>query len=185
MYEFKKFFAALETETGDLKDFVMLSLLTGARKSNVLAMRWADIDLRAAVWVIPGSVTKNGQTQAVPLTIAEMEILQRRWKVRKRQVHKSEYVFPGEGSKGHLVDPKKAWKSLLKRAEIEDLHLHDLRRSMASWMANAGANVALIQSAMNHRDLKTTLAVYTHTVKDAEREARSKAHQLMLNQRKA
>ena len=47
-------------------------------------------------------------------------------------------------------------------------------------MANSGANVALIQSAMNHKDLKTTLTVYTHSVKDAERLAREKAHQLML-----
>lgn len=51
---------------------------------------------------------------------------------------------------------------------------------MASWMANSGANVALIQSAMNHKDLKTTLTIYAHTVKDAERDARQKAHALML-----
>jgi integrase len=184
MHEFKKFFEALEDEQDDIRDFIMISLLTGARKSNVLSMRWADIDRKGGMWVIPGTETKNRQVHAIPLTASELEILERRWQARKKNELRNEFVFPGTGSTGHLVEPKRAWKSLLKRAGIEDLHVHDLRRSMASWMANAGANVALIQSALNHKDIKTTLAVYTHTVKDAERSAREKAHELMLKHRK-
>jgi integrase len=184
MHEFKKFFEALEDEQDDIRDFIMISLLTGARKSNVLSMRWADIDRKGGMWVIPGTETKNRQVHSIPLTASELEILERRWQERKKNELRNEFVFPGTGSTGHLVEPKRAWKSLLKRAGIEDLHLHDLRRSMASWMANAGANVALIQSALNHKDIKTTLAVYTHTVKDAERSAREKAHELMLKHRK-
>lgn len=56
---------------------------------------------------------------------------------------------------------------------------------MASWMANAGANVAFIQSALNHKDIKTTLNVYVHTVQAAERNERTKAHLLMLKHAKA
>jgi len=103
--------------------------------------------------------------------------LQKRCEVFSYTTH---YVFFGEGKTGHLVEPKRQWKNILAKAEIENLHLHDLRRSMASWMANSGANVSLIQSALNHKDLKTTLTVYAHTVKDAERDARQKAHALML-----
>ena len=188
--EFERFFTALNEETDqDIRDFVMLSLLTGARKTNVLSMSWADIDLRAAIWTIPGEQSKNSQAHTIPLTEEEMQILKRRRKDQEKerqrkpqtpdQAH-NHFVFYGTGRTGHLVEPKRAWNSLLKRAEIENLHLHDLRRSMASWMANSGANVALIQSAMNHKDLKTTLTVYAHTVKDAERNAREKAHALML-----
>lgn len=184
MHEFKSFFKALDEEKEtDIKDFVMLSLLTGARKSNVLAMRWGDIDRKAGLWVIRASESKNSRAHAIPLTAPELEILARRWEDRKTQTEKNEFVFFGRGKTGHFVEPKRAWRSLLNRAGIEDLHLHDLRRSMASWMANSGANVALIQSAMNHKDIKTTLAVYTHTVKDAERSAREKAHDVMLKHR--
>lgn len=167
----------------------MLSLFTGARKSNVLAMSWANLDLRKGIWSIPGEQAKNSQAHAIPLTGEELKILRRRYKEQEKtrreqgqnQSHKNNhFVFFGTGKTGHLVEPKRAWRSILQRAQIENLHLHDLRRSMASWMANAGANVALIQSAMNHKDLKTTLTVYAHTVKDAERQAREKAHKLML-----
>jgi integrase len=185
LHEFARFFRALDEEQEkDIKDFVMLSLLTGARKSNVLAMRWSDIDRKAALWTIPSTDTKNSRAHAIPLTDSELEILERRWNHQQREAQSSIFVFPGDGRTGHLVEPKRAWRTLLKRAQIEDLHLHDLRRSMASWMANAGANVALIQSALNHKDIKTTLSVYTHTVKDAERTARQKAHELMLGQKK-
>jgi len=181
LHEFKAFFRELEAEEdSDIRDFVMLSLLTGARKSNVLSMRWTDVDRKAKLWIIPGIENKNGRAHAIPLTPNELEILERRWQLRKQFEQKSEFVFYGNGKTGHLVDPKRAWTSLLKRAGIKDLHLHDLRRSMASWMANSGANVALIQSALNHKDIKTTLKVYTHTVKDAEREAKQKAHLMIL-----
>jgi len=79
------------------------------------------------------------------------------------------------------VEPKRAWARLLKRAEIEDLHIHDLRRSLASYMANSGADVSLIKSALNHKDINTTLNVYVRTARDAELAAREKAHELMLS----
>ena len=79
------------------------------------------------------------------------------------------------------MEPKRAWARLLKRAEIEDLHIHDLRRSLASYMANSGADVSLIKSALNHKDINTTLNVYVRTARDAELAAREKAHELMLS----
>lgn len=186
--EFKRFFKALdEEEDKDIRDFVKLSLFTGARKTNVLSMRWADIDLKASLWTIPGEQSKNSEAHSIPLTSEETRILKERkgWLAMKGKGQQiSPFVFPGKGKTGHLVEPKRAWRGLLKRAEIENLHLHDLRRSMASWMANSGAHVALIQSAMNHKDLKTTLTVYAHTVKDAERNAREKAHKLMLGHKR-
>jgi hypothetical protein len=68
---------------------------------------------------------------------------------------------------------------LLARAKLEGLHIHDLRRSLASFMANAGADVSLIQSALNHKDIKTTLTVYVRTARSAELTAREKAHDLL------
>lgn len=67
------------------------------------------------------------------------------------------------------MDPKKGWARLLIRAGINNCTLHDLRRNLGSWMASQNVNVALIQSALNHKDLKTTINVYARTAKDAER----------------
>ncbi len=173
--EVKRLFQALQTESDyNIRDFVMLSLLTGARNSNILSMRWEDIELAEGSWTIPE--TKNGTSQTISLTATEVEILS----VRRPMVA-GPYVFPGRGPSGHLMDPKKAWARLLERAGIKNCTLHDLRRNLGSWMASQNVNVALIQSALHHKDLKTTLNVYARTAKDAERKGREVAHSAMFD----
>ncbi len=179
--EVERFFRAIdEEEDPDFKDFVTLCLLTGQRKSNVLAMRWCDIDFKGRHWNIPGETMKNNQSLTLALSQSEIDLLQSR-----RKPNGKEFVFPGEGRTGHYVEPKRAWARLLKRAGIADLHIHDLRRSLASFMANSGADVSLIKSALNHKDIKTTLNVYVRTARSAELEAREKAHELMKDLAKA
>ncbi len=115
-HEMPYFFEALEAETNDAaKDYIILSLLTGARKSNVLSMRWDEINIDQARWRIPE--TKNGEPMVVPLSQQALDII----KVRK-EAASSAWVFPSiNSSTGHLQDPKKAWQRLLKRAEIYQL----------------------------------------------------------------
>ncbi len=171
--EMQRFFEAVETEPDEnFKDFINLCLWTGQRKSNVLAMRWADIDFKSKTWTIPGEKMKNGQSLVLALSQSELELLEKRRTL-------GEWVFPGAGSTGHYVEPKRAWHRLLKRAQIENLHIHDLRRSLASFMANSGADVSLIKSALNHKDIQTTINVYVRTARSAELDAREKAHELM------
>lgn len=116
-HELPYFFEALETETENVaaKDYIMLSLLTGARKSNVLSMRWDELNLERAEWRIPE--TKNGEPVLVALSVQALEILTMRKKHKQ-----NEWVFASKTSKkGHLQDPKKAWQRVLKRAEIYQL----------------------------------------------------------------
>ncbi|MNF67858.1 integrase [compost metagenome] len=96
-------------------DFFLLSLLTGARRSNVQEMAWRDIDLDAGVWRI--GMTKNGTPQNVTLSPEVVTVLQ----TRKRSFGASPFVFPSTGKTGHLVEPKKAWATILRRASIRRL----------------------------------------------------------------
>ncbi len=179
--EVERFFGAVDTEPDPhFKDFIKLCLLTGQRKSNVLAMRWADIDFKGRTWTIPGEKMKNNQSLTLALSDAELDLLKAR-----RKKPPGDWVFPGDGRTGHYVEPKRAWARLLRRAKIEDLHIHDLRRSLASFMANTGADVSMIRSALNHKDIKTTLNVYVRTARTAELSAREKAHELMKELAKA
>jgi len=166
--------ALLMEEDHQTRDFVMLSLLTGARKSNILSMRWDDVDLDSGTWTIPE--TKNGTSQTIALTATEVALL-----TQRRATTDSDYVFSGRGPRGHLVEPKKGWLRLLRTAAITNCTLHDLRRNLGSWMASQNVNVALIQSALNHKDLKTTLNVYARTAKEAERKGREVAHSAMFS----
>lgn len=160
----------------EIRDYVLLSLSTGARKSNVLSMRWDQIDLTQGIWMIPD--TKNGTSQTILLTKDELEILRTRFDSRKS----FEWVFPGPTKTKPLNDPKKGWARIIKSAGINDLHLHDLRRTLGSYMAMTGASLSVIGNALNHKDVSTTRKVYAQSAREAEKVARERAHQVMFNE---
>lgn len=180
-HELPKLIQAIEEdESQDIKDYIQLSLYTGARKMNILSMRWKDVDLDGGVWTIPD--TKNDESQEFLLTEPELEILNRRFAERTMSNPNSiMFVFPGDGAKGHLMDPKKGWQRILRRAGIENLHLHDLRRTLGAYMAMSGVSLSVIGNALNHKDLATTRKVYAQTAREAERQARKTAHKRMFS----
>ena len=149
--EIPRFFEALEAEHEQNRDYFLMSLLTGARKANVLSMRWQDIDFNIGHWRVPGEISKNGKPMIIPLTTSALDILNRRLKETG-----SGFVFPGTGVKGHMTSPKAAWKRVIARAELQDIRPHDLRRSLGSWMVNTGASIAIVGGALGHKDSAST-----------------------------
>lgn len=175
--ELPRLFKALQLEPNDaVRDYVLLSLFTGARKGNVLSMRWEQINFDRATWAIP--MTKNGESHTVPLVESALQILH----IRRARI-KTDWVFPSHGVTGHLVEPKKAWKRILERAEIKDLRLHDLRRSLGSWQAVTGASLPVIGKTLAHKHVNTT-AIYARLNLDPVRESMDKATKAMLESMK-
>jgi integrase len=125
-HELPRFFAALaEEENTTMRDYFLLSLLTGARRSNVLAMRWSEINLNEGIWRIPR--TKNDDPQNVTLPGEAIRLL-----IAKRADNehtfgtndsRSSFIFPGTGATGHLVEPKRGWKRIFDRDELTQLQL--------------------------------------------------------------
>ncbi len=174
--ELKAFFKAVSEEQNDvIRDYILISLLTGARRSNVLSMEWKELHLERAEWVIPAEKMKGGKEQTLPLTHEAMQILKER-----KPNKKSKFVFTSNGKTGHLVEPKKGWVRILKRAGIENLRLHDLRRTLGSWQARTGASLAIIGKTLAHQDQKTT-AIYARLDNDPVRESMEKATSAMMN----
>lgn len=104
------FFKAVEMEENRMiADFVLMALFTGARRQNVMSMCWSDIDFDQKIWRI--KLTKNGTPQQVALSDQAMHVLEHR-----ERSGFSDYVFPSSGKAGHLVEPKKGWERILKRA---------------------------------------------------------------------
>ena len=68
----------------------------------------------------------------------------------------SEYVFPGCGKTGHLVEPKTPWGHVVKRAKLNDCRMHDLRRTLGSWQAAGGASLLIIGKSLGHRSESAT-----------------------------
>lgn len=134
-----------------LRDIVLLALTTGARKMNILSMRWNDLDIERGSWVIPAKKSKNKKTMHVPLIPESVNILQRR-----KSTASSMFVFPGKGKTGHMVDIRKAWGALLTRADINGLRFHDLRRTLGSWQAHNGASLLMIGKSLGHKSTAST-----------------------------
>ncbi len=150
----------------DLKDFLTLALSTGVRRSNIFSARWPDIQWERLTWCIPFS--KNGESYDVQLLPAALETLKRR---RALIPEGEEFVFPGIGASGHLIDLKKPWNAFRKRAGFPDVHLHDLRRTHGSYLAIAGVPLQQIKSALGHKSLQST-EVYAHLLDESVRGAR-------------
>ncbi len=172
--ELPKFFEALNAEHNDIfKDYIYISLLTGARKGNVMSMNWKDINLENQTWRL--EETKNGEPQTIHLSDQAIEILNRRLVSRP-----SDWVFPSNTSaSGHIEEPKKVWKRVLKRAGIEDLRIHDLRRTLGSWQAATGANSYIIGKSLGHKTQETT-AIYARLNLAPVRESVNKATEAMF-----
>jgi integrase len=151
-HELVKFNDELKNEAHrDLRDFLTLALASGARKSNVQAMRWSDISFERANWHIP--ITKNGEGYDVTLMPAALQVLRRR---REETPDDIDFVFPSHGKSGHLIDLKKQWDKFRKRAGIPDVRIHDLRRTKGSYMAIGGVSLQQIGAVLGHRSLEST-----------------------------
>ena len=172
-------------------------LLTGARRTEVLAATWSQIDLENGVWLKPSSHTKQKKEHRVPLSAPAMALLV---EIRGRVDAACPFVFPSDvmadGEFRHLVEVKKCWLSVCKTAGLakevpvltpagkavkdekgrpvmaweNTVRLHDLRHSYASILASAGMSLPIIGALLGHSQAQTT-ARYSHLMDDALRAA--------------
>ena len=156
--------ALAEHDDQDAADIFRLLLLTGARRGEVLAGRWADVDLQRGVWTKPGATTKRKTTHVIPLSPAALQI------IAARKQTDSEFLFPGRYGEGHRVEVKSNWRRILRAAKISNLRIHDLRHSYASIAARSGVSLHAIGSLLGHTQASTTHR-YVHLFDDHLREA--------------
>ena len=165
--EMGTFLVALDKETNrNLIDFTVLALTVGARSGDIQAMKWSDIDLDAAVWMCPNE--KKRRPYPVPLVSQALDVL------RARPHESPVYLFPSRRRpQGHASSFLNAWSRFIKRAGLADLHPHDARRTLASWMADENYSDYIIASALGHK-ISGTTSIYARTADAAVRDAMQK-----------
>jgi len=162
--EVKGLLAALADEPNVyVRAFFWLALFTGCRKGELLAARWADVDLDRGLLRLPR--TKAGRVHYVPLAAPARALLER----LPREAG-NPHLFPGLRQGDHLVNVDKAWRRIRTEAGCEDARLHDLRRTVGSWLAQNGASLPLIGAVLNHSN-PTTTAIYARLSEQASRAA--------------
>lgn len=143
--------------------------LTAQRRTEVAAMRWKDVDLDEATWIIPAKETKSARTHLVPLSKPVVELL--------REVPRlGEYVFTHDGET-HISGYAKAKSRLdafiaANDFKAEPWRLHDLRRSAATHMVRLGVSEEVVGRVLNHAAKGVTAKVYAlHTYAPEKRSA--------------
>jgi integrase len=170
--EAERLFEALRLEPSkDLQAFVVIALFTGARRNDILSMKWSDLNSETTTWTIADP--KSRVPYLVPLMPEVMEIL------RDRK-NNSPWVFPGTGKTGHVTGFKHSWVALLKRAKITGLTIHDLRRSLGSYMATGGESLPVIGKALGHATSLGATSIYARLQNTVVRDAIARATQKML-----
>lgn len=150
--ELESFLRAVAVEPATWRDYFLLALLTGQRRENLSRMTWEEIDFRHGVWNIPSTKSKNRRATTVPLTPLAAGLL-----TRRRKETPGSWVFPSPlgSADGCVREPRKPWLRILKRAGISDLRIHDLRRSVGSWLGASGTNSYTIARALGHQSARS------------------------------
>ena len=138
-----------------------LLLFTGARKQEILGLQWREIDFENRQIRLPRHRSKTGERTIHLNTLAIAELA--------RAPQASEFVFPNlKGGDGHTIGLHKTWRTVRAVAHLEDVRIHDLRHSFASFAAADGESLYVIGKALGHRHAETTER-YAHLADDPVR----------------
>ena len=134
-----------------IRSTFLLYCITGLRKREILQAQWANVDLARQTLRLPE--TKAGKPRHVPLSSEAIEIIR-----NVPRMIGSPYVFPSPViPTSPRNDVFKPWKRIREKAGCSDLRIHDLRHSVASWLTASGHSAQLIQAALGHTSIRTTM----------------------------
>jgi integrase len=163
-----------------MRDFILLALLTGARRANLCAMHWREINLADSVWRIPRHEERHpAERDALPGSGGDPEGTPRK---RPRAVSCS--LAPGATATwwNRRRRHSRSWSgpaSPTGATRPNGVTLHDLRRTLGSWQARTGASLAIIGKSLNHKSQQAT-AIYARLDLDPVRAAVNTATAAML-----
>lgn len=129
-------------------------LLTGARKSEALNLRWEQIDFDRRLWTVP--LSKSGKPRHIPLSDGALRLLEQAKDITARSDASGAFAFPNLRTGERLKDITHAWDTARKAAGLPDVRLHDLRHSYASALVNEGGSIYEVQKLLGHANIATT-----------------------------
>ncbi len=138
-----------ESENPYLYTIVVLALSTGARLSEILTLKWHQVNTERGVITL--YETKNKEIRSLPLTGHALKLIKSLSKVRHID---SALLFPSIKDKKNPANIRWAWDKAVKDAKLENFRFHDLRHSAASYLAMNGATLAEISDVLGHKTLQ-------------------------------
>jgi integrase len=142
-----------------LRDYLLLLILCGLRRQEAAQLKWQHIDFSAKTLTVTD--TKNHEAHTLPLTDYLYQLLKLR-----HQNRINEYVFPGTGAAGHIIEPRKQMAHVTKVSGIA-FTVHDLRRTFITIAEGLDISAYALKRLMNHKMNNDITAGYIVT--DVER----------------
>lgn len=162
-----------------LQPIIYTALYTGLRLSNILNLKWSEIDFfnKVILVKIKDSTKENGKTHSVPMVDHLINILQ-------NQPHVSDYVFTYKGARIKSIttawknifykrDNRKSFSKELKDPNLPYKNFHTLRHTAATWILRKTNNLRITKEILGHSNINTTLK-YAHVLDDEKRDALNK-----------
>lgn len=150
-----------------LKNLFWFAFLTGARLSEILSLKWSNVNLNEKVIAITNSKTfrtKNKQDRVIPINEKLFDIL---LEMKRINTNENDFLFyKVKGIKLSADFVSKKFKKAVRLAKLNDkIHFHSLRHSFASLIHQKGASLSVVKDLLGHQDIKTTL-IYSHLSKE-------------------
>lgn len=148
---------SLQNET--LRDYLLLILFTGLRRQEAAKLKWSQVDFKAKTLIVID--TKNREPHILPLSNYLSELL-----IKRNQNIHTEYVFPGTGKDGYIVEPRKQMAKVIETTGIP-FTVHDLRRTFITIAESLDIAAYALKRLLNHKMSGDVTAGYI--MLDAER----------------
>ncbi len=159
-YELAPWYQGIELVQNEiLRDYLLLILFTGLRRQEAATLTWEQIDLTAKTLTI--LETKNGEIHILPLSDYLHHLLAQRYQSKTNQ-----YVFPGTGAAGHIIEPRKQMAHVTKASGIA-FTVHDLRRTFITIAESMDISAYALKRLLNHKMTNDVTAGYI--IADVER----------------
>jgi integrase len=173
MAELAALWRAAEALPSVYRDFVRMLIAIPCRRGEAAILEWGHVDLTAATWSQPGHLTKNREAHRLHLHPLALEILQMRHEAAGKPA--SGLVFPAPRS-SKAITTFSAIRGALREAapELVGWRLHDMRRSFATALGEAGVSETIADAILNHKQSATrggVLGVYQRSVRWPEQVA--------------
>lgn len=166
--EFKKVY---DEASGDLKTKLIIGYNTGMRKSEIVSLKWTDVDLMTRLICV--SDTKNEESREVPINDECYGFL-----LSLKENAKGEYVLPRRRSP--VRNFKTAFNNAVQRAGVEPFTFHDLRHTYASNLVMAGVDITTVQELLGHKSITMTKR-YSHPTREHKKRAAEKINSGVLD----
>jgi integrase len=128
---------------------IMLLLLTGARRNEITFAKWDYVDWKNKTLLVPKS--KSGRPRVIALNPSAIALLS-----ATPRIEGNAYIFPSEVTGRPSASLFFPWDRIRARAGLEDVRLHDLRHSFASFLVNRGVSLYVVQGLLGHLHARTT-----------------------------